>query len=158
MDAKIKISKKHINKMKLSKGRKKIITRNKLWIARKRVGLSQKQLASLLNHKTADQISRYERGSRIPTLRIALELEIALRTPLKHLFPELYEQLRKEIRQKVQQHPFFKQIYQDALLTESENHECCTVADLLNKPHPSEIDKVKVRSHVTKLARKIAYL
>ena len=109
--------------MKSSKGRKKIITRNKLWITRKRVGLSQKQLASLLDHKTADQVSRYERGSRIPTLLIALQLEIALRTPLKLLFPDLYEQLREEVRQKVQRHPLLTKTYRDTLLTELENYQ-----------------------------------
>jgi transcriptional regulator with XRE-family HTH domain len=144
--------------MKSSKGRKKIITRNKLWITRKRVGLSQKQLASLLNHKTADQVSRYERGSRIPTLLIALQLEIALRTPLKLLFPDLYEQLRQEVHQKVQRQPLLTKTYRDTLLTELENYQCCTVADLLDKPHPSETDKVKARSHATELTRKISYL
>jgi transcriptional regulator with XRE-family HTH domain len=144
--------------MKSSKVRKKTITRNKLWIARKRVGLGQKQLASLLNHKTSDQISRYERASRIPTLRMALKLEIALRTPLKLLFPELYEKLREEIRQKVQHNPLLLKTYRDTLLTESESQECCTIADLLDKPHPSELDKIKARSHATKLTNKIAYL
>jgi transcriptional regulator with XRE-family HTH domain len=144
--------------MKSSKGRKKIITRNKLWVTRKRVGLSQKQLASLLDHKTADQVSRYERGSRNPTLLIALQLEIALRTPLKLLFPDLYEQLRDEVRQKVQRHPFLTKTYRDALLTEPDSFEYCSMANLLNKPHPSEADKVKARSHVTELANKIAYL
>jgi transcriptional regulator with XRE-family HTH domain len=144
--------------MKSSKSRKKFITRNKLWITRKRLGLSQKQLASLLDHKTADQVSRYERGSRNPTLLIALQLEIALRTPLKLLFPDLYEQLRQEIHQKVQQRPFLMKTYRDALLMEAENYQCCTIADLLNKPRLSHTDKVKVRDHVTELAKKYAYL
>lgn len=139
--------------MPLTKGRK-LKMRNRLWRARKRVGLGQKQLAGLLNQGTADQISRYEHGARVPTLRIALKLEIVLGTPLKLLFNELYEQLREEVRRKLEQQPLLKDAYRDAGL---EHREYCTIADLLGQSHPSETDK-RARSHITELAKKIAYL
>jgi transcriptional regulator with XRE-family HTH domain len=138
------------------KGRKLKI-RNRLWIARKRAGLGQKQLARLLNHKTPDQVSRYERGKRVPTLQIALELEIALQTPLRVLFNDLYEQLRSDLVEKIKSSPQLSALYDEALHN-NEIGEYCTYADLLDKPHPSEAERTKARAHVTRLARKIAYL
>ena len=70
---------------------------NRLWQARQRAGLEQKQVARLLGHKNCDQLSRYERGARLPSLRIALKLEIIYRTPVSNLFPEHYQQYRAEI-------------------------------------------------------------
>lgn len=70
---------------------------NRLWQARQRCGLEQKQVARLLGHKNCDQISRYERGARLPGLRIALKLEIIYRTPVSHLFPEHYQNCQTEI-------------------------------------------------------------
>src|SRR5688572_3524715 len=83
-----------------SGGKNKI--QNRLWITRKRRGLEQKQVAYLLNHRTVNQISRYENGSRMPTLLAALKLEIIFGVPARLLFPDLHEQLRAEIRKRAE--------------------------------------------------------
>lgn len=74
--------------------------KNYLWITRKRMGLAQKQAAFLLGHKTTTQLSRYEKGVRIPSLKMALKLEIIYATPVRALFSELYDEVREDVREK----------------------------------------------------------
>jgi transcriptional regulator with XRE-family HTH domain len=80
----------------MSGGKPKL--QNRLWLARSRRDLKQKQVTYLLGHKNLDQVSRYENGSRLPTLQTALKLEIILGVPIRALFPELHATLRSEIR------------------------------------------------------------
>jgi transcriptional regulator with XRE-family HTH domain len=141
----------------LSTKDRKLKMHNRLWNARKRVGLGQKQLARLLDHKTADQVSRYERGTRLPTLQTALELEIALGIPLRILFSDLYEQLRAELMEKIKSNPQLSAFYDEELLNK-DAREYCTYAEMLDNPNASESERAKVRAHVTRLAKKIAYL
>jgi transcriptional regulator with XRE-family HTH domain len=72
----------------------------RLWLARSRRDLKQKHIAYLLGHKSLEQVSRYENGSRLPTLQTVLKLEIILGVPTGSLFPELYAELRSEIRER----------------------------------------------------------
>lgn len=76
---------------------------NCLWIVRKKSGLPQKQVAFLLGHKNTTQLSRYERGARIPSLETALKLESAYNTPVRVLFSGLYDQFHADVqgRQKI---------------------------------------------------------
>lgn len=67
------------------------------------MGLSQLQVARLLGQQDASTISHYERGHSLPTLPLALALEIVLRTPVAFLFPVLYDQLKARIRAKEQE-------------------------------------------------------
>ena len=71
---------------------------NRLASFRRRRGYSQRRVAHLLGHKSRGALSSYERGRVLPTLAIALKLEIVLRTPVAFLFPNVYETLRNEIR------------------------------------------------------------
>ena len=73
---------------------------NNLWTYRKRFGLSQKQAAFLLDHKTTSQLSRYEKGTKVPGLETALKLEILYRVPVAFLFYDCYQKLKDEIRSK----------------------------------------------------------
>jgi transcriptional regulator with XRE-family HTH domain len=127
---------------------------NRLWQARHRAGLEQKQAAHLLGHKTLDQISRYERGDRLPSLRIAFKLEIIYRTPLRELFPELYERYRIEIADK----------YTATKSSSSQEPETprlpigahiCTYENLLFKKKPNEKDINLARRHSIKLMRQL---
>jgi transcriptional regulator with XRE-family HTH domain len=71
---------------------------NQLAAARRKRGLSRKQAAQLLGYKGTSEISRLERGTRLPHLITALRLEIIYRTPVAFLFPDLYDSLRQIIR------------------------------------------------------------
>ena len=81
---------------------------NRLWRQRHRAGLSQQRVADLVGYHTPGEISRFERGERLPSLVMALKLEIVYHTPVAFLFPDLYLRLREGIRAK-----------QDELLAES---------------------------------------
>ena len=73
---------------------------NRLMLYRKRMQLSQKQVAAILGLKNAAVLSHYEHGASLPPLQRALGLEIIYRVPVAFLFPELYEKIRADIRDK----------------------------------------------------------
>lgn len=83
--------------------------KNHLWLYRKRMGFSQKQVALLLGHKSTWPISDYERGKRLPTLTTALKLEIILRVPVAFLYQDLYGNLKRKIRA-TEESPQFKNL------------------------------------------------
>lgn len=78
----------------------KTISPNHLWSYRRKNSLSQKRVAFFLGHKTASQLSHYERGVKHPNLINALKLEIVYRVPVAFLFGDLYQKLRDDIRAK----------------------------------------------------------
>ena len=73
---------------------------NNLILYRKRMGFTQKQVASLLGHRDTSMVSHYERGRSLPPLMVALGLEIVFRIPVAFLFPAVYDELRRQIRSK----------------------------------------------------------
>jgi transcriptional regulator with XRE-family HTH domain len=130
---------------------------NRLWQTRKRRGLEQKQVAYLLNHHTPDQVSSYELGTRLPTLEIALMLEMIYGAPLRVLYKDLYERLQDGLRDRFERVPQL----QDRLaefLTEDCIREYCAYRELLQVGQPAQTDMPKVRRHVTELAKRMAYL
>lgn len=78
-------------------------TNNRLMLYRKRMKLSQKEVAAVLGLRNAGLLSHYERGTSRPSLERALALEIVYRVPVAFLFPELYESIRERIRNKESQ-------------------------------------------------------
>lgn len=79
---------------------KKVTGKNSLWVARNRMGFSQTQVARALGLRRTSILSRYEHGTRIPSLVNALKLEIVYRTPVAFLFDNLYSDLKRKIRQR----------------------------------------------------------
>ena len=66
---------------------------NYLFRLRRTRGYSQKQLASLLGLRSYRPVSDFEAGRRLPSLDIALTLEIVLGTKLSEIYPDLYRDL-----------------------------------------------------------------
>jgi len=132
---------------------------NRLWIARKRRGLGQKQVAFLIN-KTIDEISRYERGVRLPELPSILALEIIYGAPPRLLFKEFYDQVLAEVRQRIESNEALKAAYAGLLPASETNgaHEYCPYEDMLRMPNLSLVERGKVRDHVTRIAKKLAFL
>ena len=124
--------------------------KNRLWLARKQSGLEQKQVARLLNYKTTDQISRYERGERLPSLTTALKLEIIYQAPVGVLFDEHLRRYQIEIGKQL---PTGAKPELKILLS-----EVCVFAALLEQARPSPSDLTRVREHVVALMRKMSYL
>lgn len=140
----------------MSPGGKRAVE-NRLWQTRKRRGLEQKHIAYLLNHHTADQVSRYELGTRLPTLETALLLEMIYGAPLRVLYKDLYERLQSEYRERLER---VTQL-QDRLaefLNEDGAREYCAYRELIQTGQPSQVDLLKARRHVTELAKRMAFL
>lgn len=71
--------------------------KNDLAHARRRMGFSRKQVA-LLIHRSVDAVERYEKGEALPSLEMALKLEIIYRTPVAYLFVKLYKEFHEGLR------------------------------------------------------------
>lgn len=130
---------------------------NRLWQTRKRRGLEQKQIAYLLNHHTADQVSRYELGTRMPTLETALLLEMILGTPLRILYKDIYEQLQAKLKERFEHVPQLHDRLAE-FLSDDSVREYCAYRELLQTGQPAQADVIKARHHVTELAKRLAYL
>jgi transcriptional regulator with XRE-family HTH domain len=68
---------------------------NHLFRLRRIRGYSQKQLAMLLELRSAKAVSAYECGSRLPPIKIAMLLEIVLGAKLSEIYGELYGELAR---------------------------------------------------------------
>jgi transcriptional regulator with XRE-family HTH domain len=64
---------------------------------RRRVGLTQDELAALLGFKNGGVVSRLERVVRHPTLETAYAFEIILGKPSSELFPSLHTRVRQDV-------------------------------------------------------------
>ena len=73
---------------------------NRLVYFRKRMKLSQKQVAQILGLESAAILSLYEKGTAQPSLERALALEIVYRVPIAFLFPGIYERMREGLHAK----------------------------------------------------------
>jgi transcriptional regulator with XRE-family HTH domain len=132
-------------------------SKNRLWETRKRRGLEQKQVAYLLNHHTPDQVSRYELGTRLPTLEIALLLEMIYGAPLRILYQNLYEQLQGELRDRLKHLPQLREKPEE-FLSEDGVREYCSYQELIQTGQPSQADMLRARRHITEMAKRMAYL
>jgi|ERR671927_121102 transcriptional regulator with XRE-family HTH domain len=141
--------------MKFTRGNKQP---NRLWLARKRRGLEQKQVSYLLDHKGIDQLSQYEQGTRLPTLENALKLEIIYGVPLRFLYKELSARLEDEVWQRISLNPVLHKRFGNRTTQVAGLSEYCAYAELIAAPHASEADRVAARRHVTALAKKLACL
>jgi transcriptional regulator with XRE-family HTH domain len=130
---------------------------NRLWQTRKRRGLEQKHVAYLLNHHTADQVSRYELGTRMPTLETALLLEMIYGAPLRVLYKDLYERLQTQFRDRLLRLPQLNERLEE-FLSDEEVREYCAYREVLFTGQPSQADLSRVRRHVTELAKRMAFL
>ena len=140
----------------MSEGGKNTVE-NLLWQTRKRRGLEQKQVAYLLNHHTPDQVSRYELGTRLPTLEIALLLEMIYGAPLRILYKDLYDRLQGEMRGRLERVPQMAGRLPEFLHRDS-IREYCAYGDLIRTTDPQQTDLLKARQHVTELMKRLAYL
>lgn len=130
---------------------------NRLWRARRRRSLGQKQVAYLIEKKLND-VSRYERGLHLPELQTLLALEIVYGMPLRLLFPELYEQVRDRIKERIDDRDALRVKYQTLFENSGPEQEYCGYKERLKLPGLSTAEHDEVRSHVTHLAKRLAGL
>ena len=70
---------------------------NRLYYLRRRRRLSQKHMAALIGQKDRTMISKYERGHVLPSLEVAMKLQIIFDVPAVDIFPRLVSQWRQEV-------------------------------------------------------------
>lgn len=70
---------------------------NYLRAHRKRLGLSQDEVAFFLGAESGAKACRYERFAREPGFRTALACEAVFQKPVRVLFAGLYEQMEREV-------------------------------------------------------------
>lgn len=128
-------------------------THNQLWLARKRLGLGQKQVARLLNHKTTDQVSRYEKGERLPGLKLLLQFEIIYGVPPRVLYRDYYEQLQAEITRLAFSLQTLTSAYALAPAEPKLLAEFCSYEELLQNPKLSQAENDRIRKHIVTLMR-----
>ena len=75
---------------------------NRLRMLRRRLGLTQRELADLIGHSTDTQISRLERGLRAPHFVEALKLELVFSLPATEIFTRLTRSVLDEVVQAVE--------------------------------------------------------
>ena len=75
---------------------------NYLRVYRKRLGLSQYDVAFLLGWRDASQPSRYEHFSRVPTLRTAFALAVIFHVPVYELFSGEYQKVENAVCRQAQ--------------------------------------------------------
>ena len=75
---------------------------NYLRVYRKRLGLSQNEVAFLLGWRNASQPSRYEHFSRTPMLRTALALSVIYRVSVRELFAGEYQKVENAVCRQAQ--------------------------------------------------------
>ena len=77
---------------------------NNIWMYRKKLRLTQKEVAYLMGKKSPSLLSSYERGLKYPSLENALKLQVILGGVwVSFLFSDLYDELYKEIRTRRQE-------------------------------------------------------
>ena len=64
---------------------------------RKRLALSQEEVAFLLGSESATTVCRYERFLRNPSLETALAYEAMFKRSVSELFPGLYQKAEQEV-------------------------------------------------------------
>jgi transcriptional regulator with XRE-family HTH domain len=64
---------------------------------RKRLGLSQDEVAFLLGTQSGGKVCRYERFAREPSLATAMACEAIFQKPVRELFAGLSEEVEKEV-------------------------------------------------------------
>ena len=70
---------------------------NYLRANRKRLGLSQDEVAFLLGTQSGAKVCRYERFKRAPALETAFAFEAIFRRPARELFCGLYQKIEQEV-------------------------------------------------------------
>lgn len=70
---------------------------NYLLSNRKRLALSQDEVAFLLGTKSGAKVSRYERFDRVPNLETALAFEVIFQRSPSELFGGLYQRVEQEV-------------------------------------------------------------
>lgn len=131
----------------------KLPYKNQLALVRHRRAIEQKQVAVLLGHKGIDQLSRYERGVKLPSLKAALKLGLIYKIPIRVLLDGYLNTCREEIKREEEK---LNKPSRERLTDTADETEFCTIEEKLNSSNIVEIDLAKAYSHAAHLIRRRA--
>jgi transcriptional regulator with XRE-family HTH domain len=124
--------------------------RTRLWQAWRRSGLTLNEIGHLLGKESDAQLSRYQSGKRLPTLRTALMLEIVLGRKIRDLFPEEVEELSYRIKVRAQQRRGLQDKLNDFVVA-----SFCSFEELLNQPFITKETRMKIHRHCASLINRL---
>ncbi|MBK9156433.1 MAG: helix-turn-helix transcriptional regulator [Chloracidobacterium sp.] len=127
--------------------------RNDLRRARLRCGLEQKQVAFLLNQRSAAEISRYETGFYLPSLKTLLKLEVIYHMPIRLMFQRLFEECQVEVMERKREHTHIlsNSDWYPKWPVQLKEGEFCFYANLLTNQIPTEPELKTVSKHILNL-------
>lgn len=120
------------------------INSNSLALRRKRLGYEQKQIATLLKHKTKHQICRYENGQRIPNLKEAIKLSILYGLPVRVLFKNYVRECREEIENTIKKSGLAAKVN----IANAAKTDYCSYLEAMNASKISDRTADKIRHHI----------
>ncbi len=123
--------------------------KNRLAMFRRRMFLERKQVANLLGHKTVDQISRYERGLKMPSLATAMKLEAIYSTPIAMMLDGYFQASQKGIH------------WAGSLAAKKDQDpeiDYCSIEERLKRPKAKPSHLLKAYTHCARLIRRRAEL
>lgn len=92
----------YLRLLDLTKGRRDLMARmnnqtlgNYLRTHRRKSGLSQRELGSILGYVNEGQVGRHERSKTVPPLIAALTYEVVFQVAVTELFPGLHEEVTR---------------------------------------------------------------
>lgn len=123
---------------------------NRLLLFRRRKAYGRKQVAQLLGHRSVNQLSRVERGDKIPTLRVALKLAIIYDIPVREMLDGYFKVCLREVRMQEQS---MSKLRSAAGISTTQEEDICTIAERLASENATELDLDKAARHSIDLIR-----
>jgi len=78
---------------------------NYIWKYRNKAKMGQKRVAHLLNHADHTQISKWETGEKVPTVKSLFKLAHIFQVSPEELFKNLYSSCEKEVNERLKTLP-----------------------------------------------------
>lgn len=126
---------------------------NQLAIARQRKAIEQKQVAVLLGLKGIDQLSRYERGVQLPSLKTALKLGLIYKIPVRVLLNGYLDACREEMKREEEK---VNTLAGPKAPNQGDETEFCTIEEKLKSDRITKTDLANAYRHAANLVRRRA--
>lgn len=127
--------------------------KNQLALARQKRSIDQKQVAKLLGLKGIDQISRLERGVKLPSLKTALKLGIIYKIPIRILLDGYFEACWDELKRQEKQ---FSSSGISKVEYDAADLEFCSIDEKLKSAEITPDDLANAYRHSAELIRRRA--
>lgn len=118
--------------------------KNSLALRRKHFGYEQKQIAELLGNKPIQQISRYETGARVPSIKTAIKFAIIYKLPVRVLFDNYFRECEAELKTKLETSGLRNRFDPESL----QANEYCSYLELLKKETLRATESDMIRRHI----------